>query len=122
MAGTPEISLMNLMIGQMARFYDVPWRTSSTLGGAKTFDAQAGYESATTLIAVMMAGANYIWHSAGWNEDEMHCSMAKFIVDAEQCAMAYRMASGIRWDDFEEGVTGNSEIGTGDTTPDIHIR
>ena len=38
MAGTPEISLMNLMIGQMARFYDVPWRTSSTLGGAKTFD------------------------------------------------------------------------------------
>ena len=47
MAGTPEISLMNFMIGQMARFYDVPWRTSNTLGGAKTFDAQAGYESAT---------------------------------------------------------------------------
>jgi trimethylamine--corrinoid protein Co-methyltransferase len=49
MAGTPEISLMNFMIGQMARFYGVPWRTSNTLGGAKTFDAQAGYESATTL-------------------------------------------------------------------------
>ena len=46
MAGTPEISLMNFMIGQMARFYGVPWRTSNTLGGAKTFDAQAGYESA----------------------------------------------------------------------------
>ena len=44
MAGTPEISLMNFMIGQMARFYGVPWRTSNTLGGAKTFDAQAnGY-------------------------------------------------------------------------------
>jgi trimethylamine--corrinoid protein Co-methyltransferase len=50
MAGTPEISLMNYMIGQMARFYGVPWRTSnSLLGGAKTFDAQAGYESAATL-------------------------------------------------------------------------
>jgi len=48
MAGTPEISLMNFMIGQMARFYGVPWRTSNTLGGAKTFDAQAGYESAMT--------------------------------------------------------------------------
>ncbi len=68
MAGTPEISLMNFMIGQMARHYGVPWRTSNTLGGAKTFDAQAGYESATTLMAVLMAGANYIWHSAGWNE------------------------------------------------------
>jgi trimethylamine--corrinoid protein Co-methyltransferase len=42
----------------------------------------------------MHAGANYIWHSAGWNEAGMHCSVAKFVVDAEQCAMAYRMAEG----------------------------
>lgn len=113
MAGTPEISLMNFMIGQMARFYDVPWRTSNTLGGAKTFDAQAGYESATTLSAVMHSGANYIWHSAGWNEAGMHCSTAKFIVDAEQCAMAYRMAEGPRWDDFDEGIAAISEVGPG---------
>jgi trimethylamine--corrinoid protein Co-methyltransferase len=113
MAGTPEISLMNFMIGQMARHYDVPWRTSNTLGGAKTFDAQAGYESATTLMAVMLAGANYIWHSAGWNEAGMHCSIAKFVVDAEQCAMAYRMTEGARWDDFDEAVAAVSDIGPG---------
>ena len=113
MAGTPEISLMNFMIGQMARFYEVPWRTSNTLGGAKTFDAQAGYESATTLQATIMAGANYIWHSAGWNEAGMHCSMAKFVVDAEQCAMAYRMAEGIRWDDFDAGLAAVRDIGPG---------
>ena len=113
MAGTPEISLMNFMIGQMARHYGVPWRTSNTLGGAKTFDAQAGYESATTLQAVIMAGANYIWHSAGWNEAGMHCSIAKFIVDAEQCAMAYRMAEGIRWDDFDEALSAVADIGPG---------
>lgn len=113
MAGTPEISLMNFMIGQMARFYDVPWRTSSLLGGAKTFDAQAGYESAATLSAVLHAGANYIWHSAGWNEAGMHCSVAKFIVDAEQCAMGYRMAEGIRWDDFDEAVSAVRDIGPG---------
>jgi trimethylamine--corrinoid protein Co-methyltransferase len=40
MAGTPEISLMNFMIGQMARRYNVPWRTSNLLGGAKVLDAQ----------------------------------------------------------------------------------
>ena len=113
MAGTPEISLMNFMIGQMARYYDVPWRTSNTLGGAKTFDAQAGYESATTLMAVMLSGANYLWHSAGWNEAGMHCSMAKFVVDAEQCAMAYRMAEGIQWGDFEEALASVSDIGPG---------
>lgn len=113
MAGTPEISLMNFMIGQMARHYGVPWRSSNTLGGAKTFDAQAGYESATTLSAVIHAGANYIWHSAGWNEAGMHCSTAKFVVDAEQCAMAYRMAEGPKWHDFDEAVAAVSDIGPG---------
>lgn len=113
MAGTPEISLMNFMIGQMARFYDVPWRTSGSLGGAKTFDAQAGYESAATLSAVIHSGANYIWHAAGWNEAGMHCSVAKFIVDAEQCAMAYRMAEGPRWDDFDEGLAAIRDVGPG---------
>ncbi|MGB7317643.1 MAG: trimethylamine methyltransferase family protein [Planktotalea sp.] len=113
MAGTPEISLMNMMIGQMARFYDVPWRTSNTLGGSKTFDAQAGYESASTMMAVLMSGANYIWHSAGWNEAGMHCSMAKFVVDAEQCAMGYRMAQGVNWDDFEDAMQAVRDVGPG---------
>ena len=113
MAGTPEISLMNMMIGQMARFYGVPWRSSNTLGGAKTLDAQAGYESATTLMALQMAGTNYMWHSAGWNEAGMHCSMAKFVIDAEQCAMAYRMAEGIRWDDIDEAIAAVGDVGPG---------
>ena len=113
MAGTPEISLMNLMIGQMARHYGLPWRSSATLGGAKVLDAQSGYESATTLMALQMAGTNYMWHAAGWNEAGMHCSMAKFVVDAEQCAMAYRMAEGVRWDDFDEAIAAVSDIGPG---------
>jgi trimethylamine--corrinoid protein Co-methyltransferase len=113
MAGTPEISLMNFMIGQMARFYGVPWRTSNTLGGAKTFDAQAGYESAMTMNAVLMAGANYMWHSAGWNEAGMHCSTAKFIVDAEMCEMGYRMAQGVNWDDFDAALSAVRDIGPG---------
>ena len=113
MAGTPEISLMNFMIGQMARHYNIPWRTSNTLGGAKTFDAQAGYESATTLSAVLHAGANYIWHSAGWNEAGMHCSVAKFIVDAEQCAMGYRMAQGLNWNGFDDALAAVADVGPG---------
>ncbi len=113
MAGTPEISLMNFMIGQMARHYNIPWRTSNTLGGSKLFDAQSGYESATTLAAVIHSGAHYIWHSAGWNEAGMHCSMAKFVVDAEQCAAAYRLAEGIKWDDFGDALAAVRDIGPG---------
>lgn len=113
MAGTPEISLMNFMIGQMARRYNVPWRTSNLLGGAKIFDAQAGYESAMTMMAVLLSGANYIWHSAGWNEAGMHCSIAKFVVDAEVCAMGYRMTQGIQWDDFDEALAAVRDVGPG---------
>jgi trimethylamine--corrinoid protein Co-methyltransferase len=113
MAGTPEISLMNFMIGQMARYYGVPWRSLASLGRAKTFDAQAGYESATTLSSVMHAGPNYIWHAAGWNAAGMHCSVAKFIVDAEQCAMAHRMAGGVNFGDFEEALAAVLDVGPG---------
>ncbi len=113
MAGTPEISLMNFAIGQLARHYNVPWRSSNLLGGAKTFDAQAGYESASTMMAVLLSGANYVWHSAGWNEAAMQCSLAKFIVDVEQCEMGYRMAQGIDWSDFEEAIDAVSDIGPG---------
>ncbi|MEM9107310.1 MAG: trimethylamine methyltransferase family protein, partial [Pseudomonadota bacterium] len=61
----------------------------------------------------MMAGANYIWHSAGWNEAGMHCSVAKFVVDAEQCAMAYRMAEGPKWDDFDTALSAVPDVGPG---------
>jgi trimethylamine---corrinoid protein Co-methyltransferase len=97
----------------MARFYGVPWRTSNLLGGAKTFDAQAGYESAMTMTATLHAGANFIWHSAGWNEAGMHCSVAKFVVDAEMCEMGYRMAQGPRWDDFDLGLQAIGDVGPG---------
>ncbi len=48
MAGTSELALMNLMIGQLARRYDVPWRSSGMLTGSKICDAQAAYESPST--------------------------------------------------------------------------
>jgi len=50
---------------------------------------------------------------SGWNEAGMHCSIAKFVVDAEQCAMGYRMAEGIRWDDFDEALAAVRDIGPG---------
>jgi trimethylamine--corrinoid protein Co-methyltransferase len=39
--------------------------------------------------------------------------MAKLVVDAEQCAMGYRMAQGIQWDDFDEALAAVPEIGPG---------
>jgi len=43
----------------------------------------------------------------------MHCSVAKFVVDAEQCAMAYRMAQGPQWGDFETALKAVPDVGPG---------
>lgn len=43
----------------------------------------------------------------------MHCSVAKFMMDAEQCAMGYRMAEGLRWDDFDEALAAVRDVGPG---------
>ena len=43
----------------------------------------------------------------------MHCSVAKFVVDAELCAMGYRMAEGVRWDDFDEALQAVRDVGPG---------
>ncbi len=65
------------------------------------------------MMAALLSGANYIWHSAGWNEGGMHCYVAKFVLDAEQCAMGRRMAEGIRWDDFDEALAAIRDVGAG---------
>ena len=43
----------------------------------------------------------------------MHCSVAKFVVDAEQCAMAYRMAEGPKWSDFDAALAAVADVGPG---------
>ncbi|MDH3663980.1 MAG: trimethylamine methyltransferase family protein, partial [Alphaproteobacteria bacterium] len=68
MAGTPEMGLMNLMIGQLARKYGVPLRSSGMMAGSKRVDAQAAYESIQTMFPVFLAGTNYVMHSCGWDE------------------------------------------------------
>ena len=45
MAGTPELAFMNYAIGQLARKYRLPLRSSGMLCGAKTVDAQAAASS-----------------------------------------------------------------------------
>ena len=111
--GGVECGMLNMAHAQMARFYNVPCSGYIGLTNSKLNDAQAGYESATTMMAALMSGANYIWHSAGWNEAGMHCSFAKFVVDAEQCAMAYRMTQGPDFGDFDEALAAVWDIGPG---------
>jgi trimethylamine--corrinoid protein Co-methyltransferase len=117
MAGTPEISLMNFMVGQMARRYKVPWRSSGMVNGSKLPDAQAAYESGMTMQSVLLAGASYVFHSTGWLEAGLTASFAKFMLDAEQMEMYYRFAQGVSPEelgaDLDDAMAALREVGPG---------
>jgi trimethylamine--corrinoid protein Co-methyltransferase len=113
MAGTPEIAFMNLMIGQLARKYGLPLRSSGMIAGAKTVDAQAAYESVQTMWGAFLSGANYIMHCAGWNEAGLGASFAKFVLDCEQIEMFYQLGQGPQFGDLEAALAAVREIGPG---------
>jgi trimethylamine---corrinoid protein Co-methyltransferase len=113
MAGTSELGLMNLMIGQLARKYRLPWRSSGMLTGSKTTDAQAAYESAFNMFPILLAGADIVMHCAGWTEAGLTASYAKFMLDAEQMEMLYRFLAGPRFEDFDEALATVRDVGPG---------
>jgi trimethylamine--corrinoid protein Co-methyltransferase len=113
MAGTPESAFMNLMIGQLARKYRLPLRSSGMLCGAKVVDAQAAYESIQTMWGAFLSGANYIMHCAGWMEAGLAASFAKFALDCEQIEMFYRLGLGPQFADIDAALAAVREVGPG---------
>lgn len=93
--GTPEPAQVLYGAAQLARRLGVPFRSGGSLCGSKLPDAQAAYESASTLQPTMMAGVNFVLHSAGWLEGGLVSSYEKFVMDCDQLAMMQRFAAGV---------------------------
>jgi trimethylamine--corrinoid protein Co-methyltransferase len=113
MAGTPELGHLNFMVGQLARRYRLPWRSSGMVAGSKVMDAQAAYESINSMYAILLAGANFVLHTAGWLEAGLTASYAKFMLDAEQMAMFFKLARGVDLTDLEPAMATVREVGPG---------
>ncbi len=80
--GTPEHQKANFGSGQLARHIGVPWRSASG-SAANIADAQAAHETQLGLWGTVLAGANFVYHAAGWLEGGLTFSMEKFITDVE---------------------------------------
>ena len=80
--GTPEYIKAMQMSGQMARFYNIPWRGSNA-NATNAPDAQAVWESAFSLQGAIDGGANVVFHAAGWLEGGLSASFEKFVIDCE---------------------------------------
>ena len=104
MAGTPEIRHINMMMGQLARFYKLPWRCSGMCTSAKLVGAQAGYESGRNMYGVLMAGANFVLSTAGYMEGAMAQSYAKYAIDIEQMELFYRLGRSPDFSGLDEAI------------------
>ena len=84
--GGPDLAKATLLSGQLARRYGFPLKSAVT-NGAKTLDAQAGYETQGALWAAINSGASIVAHACGWMESGLTVSREKMIIDAEMIQM-----------------------------------
>ena len=117
--GTPENSLALFAGAQMARYYNLPYRSGGNFTASRIPDAQAGYESGHTLLPTVQAGTNFVLHAAGWLEGGLITGYEKLILDAETLGMMARYVKGITltdedfaWDAYEEAGPGQHFLGT----------
>jgi len=80
--GTPEYMRSTQMTGQMARFYNLPMRSSGVCA-ANVPDGQSIWETSNSLWAAVQSGTNMVYHAAGWLEGGLIASPEKFVMDCE---------------------------------------
>jgi trimethylamine---corrinoid protein Co-methyltransferase len=110
--GTPEYMKATVIGGQLARRYNIPYRTSNT-NAANTVDAQAAYESVFSLWAVTMGGGNFIMHGAGWMEGGLVASPEKFVLDCDLIQMVKEFLQPIEITEDALGIEAIKEVGPG---------
>jgi len=80
--GTPENAKANIIAGQLARRYNLPYRTSNA-NASNVVDLQAAYETEMATWSAVLGGANLIYHAAGWLEGGLTASYEKLVLDVE---------------------------------------
>jgi trimethylamine--corrinoid protein Co-methyltransferase len=97
--GAPEMSLALGAQAEVAQSFGLPSWGLAGCTDAKAVDAQAGSESAFTILAQGLSGLNLI-HDVGYMDNGMVCSTAQLVLGDENIGMARR---------FIEGITVNAE-------------
>lgn len=112
--GCAEAGLINIATAQIARYYGLPSRGAGGMADSKIPDAQAGYETATTLLMAAMGGINYIVYSAGGLEPGiLTVSYEKFVMDNDMIGMVKRALEGIDINDETLAVDVIGKVGPG---------
>ncbi len=111
--GTPEASKILYGAGQLARRMNLPFRSGGALCGSKLPDAQAAYETANTLNAMLLGGVNFCLHAAGWLEGGLVSSPEKLVLDADQLGVMHSIAAGVDISENGQAMDAIREVGPG---------
>lgn len=110
--GSPEFAKGAAATGQLARRYDLPWRSSNGCTSCVP-DAQAAYESQMSLWSAVTAQVSIIYQGAGWLEGGLVGSFEKLILDAEMLQMLASWMDPINVSEEEIGLDAIREVGPG---------
>ncbi|NND91171.1 MAG: trimethylamine methyltransferase family protein [Granulosicoccus sp.] len=110
--GTPEYVKAQIIGGQLARRYQLPYRTSNVCA-ANSVDAQAGYESVFSLWGAINGGMNMLKHGAGWMEGGLCCSFEKTILDIDLLQMVEQLMTPLDFAEESLALQAIDEVGPG---------
>lgn len=110
--GTPEYMKAQLVGGQLARRYQIPYR-SSNVCAANTVDAQAAYESTFSLWGAIGSGTNLMMHGTGWLEGGLCCSYEKIMLDIDLLQMVAEFLKPLDLSEDAMGLSAIAEVGPG---------
>lgn len=110
--GTPENTKANMIAGQLARRYSLPYRTSNA-NTSNAVDLQAAYETEMSTWGAVMGGGNMVYHAAGWLEGGLTASYEKLILDVEIIQNMMEFLRPIPFSDDDLGFEAIKSVETG---------
>lgn len=110
--GTPENAKANIASGQLARRYNLPYRTSNA-SASNVADAQGAYETQMSLWGAILGHGNLVYHAAGWQEGGLTASYEKLVLDVEMLQLMIEFLKPIVVDEQELGFDAIKGVPTG---------
>ena len=110
--GTPENSRANMAGGQLARFYNLPYRTSAC-SASNAADAQAVWETQMALWGAVTGHGNLVYHAAGWGEGGLVADFEKLVIDCEMLQAMAEMLRPVSFDAADFGFAAHDEVAPG---------
>jgi len=109
---SPEGTLMNLALAQLAYHYDLPMQIGSSGSASKTLDIQAGYDDAISLVAHLLIVPDMVM-GFGSLDTALTSSPEALVIDNEIIDYALRFGQGLEVNDETLAVDVIDKVGPG---------